>query len=80
MRNKSVWIINQYLSTPELSGDTHRHYNIARYLKKEGYNVTLITSSFSHVPRRHNKQKGIFKVAQLADDTAFCIDWGNGCK
>jgi len=59
---KSVWLINQYLTTPDLNGDQHRHSSLAEQWKKKGYDVTLITSSFSHVPYRENKIKGLYKV------------------
>lgn len=59
---KSVWLINQYLCTPELNGDGHRHSYLADQWIKKGYDVTLITSSFSHVPYRSNNIKGLFKV------------------
>ncbi|QCE41146.1 glycosyltransferase family 4 protein [Psychroserpens sp. NJDZ02] len=62
MKKKSVWLINQYLCTPELNGDGHRHSFLAEEWKNKGYDVTLITSSFSHVPFRENKFKGIFKI------------------
>lgn len=59
---KSVWIINQYITTPELNGDGHRHYYIAKELEKQGHDVTLITSSYAHVPKRNNKIPLFFKV------------------
>jgi len=62
MQKKSVWLINQYLCTPELNGDGHRHSFLAEEWIKKGYDVTLITSSFSHVPYRENKFKGLFKI------------------
>ncbi len=62
MSKKSVWIINQYITTPEINGDTHRHYNIAKYLKEQDYDITLITSSYSHIPNREYKFKGYFKI------------------
>ena len=58
---KSVWLINQYLCTPELNGDGHRHSYLAEEWINKGYDVTLITSSFSHVPYRENNFKGLFK-------------------
>lgn len=62
MKKKSVWLINQYLCTPELNGDQHRHSHLSEEWIKKGYDVTLITSSFSHVPYRENDFKGLFKV------------------
>jgi glycosyltransferase involved in cell wall biosynthesis len=49
---KSLWIINQYIGTPALGIDGHRHYYFAQKFKEKGYNLSLITSSFSHVPRK----------------------------
>ncbi|MFD0964598.1 glycosyltransferase family 4 protein [Pseudofulvibacter geojedonensis] len=60
--SKNIWLINQYLCTPELNGDGHRHSFLAEEFIKNGYDVTLITSSFSHVPKRENKFKGLFKI------------------
>ena len=59
---KNIWIINQYITTPEIEGDGYRHYYIAGHLKNQGYNCTLITSSFSHAPYRHNKFRGLYKI------------------
>jgi glycosyltransferase involved in cell wall biosynthesis len=62
MQKKSVWLINQYLCTPELNNDGHRHSFLAEEFIKKGYDVTLITSSFSHVPYRENDFKGFYKL------------------
>lgn len=48
---KNVWIINQYITTPNFGGDGGRHYYIAKELASKGYSVTLITASFSHLQR-----------------------------
>ena len=61
-KKKTIWLINQYLCTPELNGDGHRHSYLAEEWIKEGYDVVLITSSFSHVPYRHNRFNGLFKI------------------
>ena len=61
-KKKNIWLINQYLCTPELNGDGHRHSYLAEEWIKEGHDVTLITSSFSHVPYRHNRFNGLFKI------------------
>lgn len=49
---KTVWIINQYITTPEIEGDGYRHYYMAKYLKEHDYLTLLITSSFAHAPYR----------------------------
>lgn len=62
MHKKSVWLINQYLCSPELNNESHRHSCLADEFMKKGYDVTLITSSFSHVPYRNNNFKGFYKI------------------
>ena len=62
MQKQSVWLINQYLCTPELNNDGHRHSFLAQEFIEKGYDVTLITSSFSHVPYRENNFKGLYKI------------------
>jgi len=60
MTIRNVWLINQYTSTPKLGGGGNRSYYIAKELVKNGYDVTLITSSFSHVPKRNFEIKNHF--------------------
>lgn len=47
---KTIWIINQYASTPEY-GYAGRHYYLGRELAKLGFNVYLITSAAHHLLR-----------------------------
>ena len=44
---KSIYIFNHYAGPPSIAGGI-RHYNFARYLKKEGYNVTIFAASTLH--------------------------------
>jgi glycosyltransferase involved in cell wall biosynthesis len=48
--NKTVWIINQYASTPA-TGMGGRHYYLARELAKRGYNVTVVAAGYHHLLR-----------------------------
>lgn len=50
MERKTIWIINQYASTPE-TGIGGRHYHMARELAKQGHRVCLVSASFSHILR-----------------------------
>lgn len=61
---KSIWIINQFLTTPELSNEDGRHSSLVEEFIKNGYDVTLITSSFSHAPYRHNKFRGLYQLRE----------------
>jgi glycosyltransferase involved in cell wall biosynthesis len=48
MSKKSIWIINQYASTPD-TGLGGRHYYLAKELAKLGHDVHLIAGSYSHL-------------------------------
>ncbi|MCT7655672.1 hypothetical protein MBH78_15440 [Oceanimonas sp. NS1] len=57
---KTVWIINQYASTPT-TGMGGRHYYFARELAKQGYKVYLIASASHHLLRDKPVFEGHFK-------------------
>jgi glycosyltransferase involved in cell wall biosynthesis len=46
-----VWIVNQYVNLPDQPGQT-RHYSLGRELVRRGHEVTVVTSSFSHMTRQ----------------------------
>lgn len=48
---KTIWIINQYASTPE-TGMGGRHYHLARQLEALGFQVYLILASYTHLLRQ----------------------------
>ncbi len=59
----NIWIINEHLTTPDLSENGHsRHYSLGSEFIKNGYDVSLITSSFSHNPRRKVPLSGLLKT------------------
>lgn len=65
-QKKTIWIINQYASTPEtaLGG---RHYYFAKSLAKLGYKVYLVGAAFTHLlrePRIFNEQFQIDKIEE----------------
>lgn len=45
---KNIWIINEYAGSP-YHGMEFRHYYIAKELSKLGFDVTVVTSSYSHL-------------------------------
>ncbi len=49
--SKTVWIVNQYASTPA-TGVGGRHYYMAREMAKRGYNVYIIGSATHHILRK----------------------------
>lgn len=51
---KTIWLINQYASTPE-TGIGGRHHHLARELAGRGHRVYLIAASWHHVLRDEGK-------------------------
>jgi glycosyltransferase involved in cell wall biosynthesis len=48
INNKTLWIINEYAGSP-YHGMEFRHYYLGKELVKRGYNVYIITASYSHL-------------------------------
>lgn len=48
---KTIWIINQYESTPD-TGLAGRHFNLADILANRGYTVYGISASYTHILRK----------------------------
>jgi glycosyltransferase involved in cell wall biosynthesis len=48
MKNKNITIINQYIGSP-YHGMEYRHYYLAKNLIEQGYRVTLVSGSYSHL-------------------------------
>jgi glycosyltransferase involved in cell wall biosynthesis len=51
-----IWILNHYASPPDQPVGT-RHYDLGRVLAKQGHNVTIFASSFSHVSLQEERLK-----------------------
>jgi len=62
--SKTVWIINQYASTPS-TGMGGRHYYMAREMAKRGYNVYVISSAAQHILREKPVIKDDFLLEEL---------------
>lgn len=62
--SKTVWIINQYASTPAtaLGG---RHYYMAREMAKKGYKVYVIASASHHLLREKPVFDALFKLEEV---------------
>lgn len=71
--SKTVWIINQYSSTPS-TGLGGRHFYFARELARKGYNVYLVASASHHLLRNKVKFDGLFK---LEPTDGFTMVWVN---
>lgn len=53
---KSLWILNHYAISPDMSGGT-RHFDLARELVRKGHEVTIFASGFDHHTRQYLKIK-----------------------
>ncbi|OOF59114.1 glycosyltransferase family 4 protein [Rodentibacter pneumotropicus] len=67
---KTIWIINQYASTPE-TGIGGRHYYLAEELSKLGYQVYVIAGSYSHLLRESQKLQDDFMIEEVAPRFSF---------
>jgi len=56
MKPKNIWIINEYAGTP-YHGMEFRHYYLGKELVKLGNQVTVVSSSYSHLFKNLPKQK-----------------------
>lgn len=71
MTNKTIWIINQYASTPE-TGIGGRHYYLAKELAKQGHKVYLIAASYTHLLRN---PPHVVDEYSIVDESGFSMVW-----
>lgn len=69
-QKKTIWIINQYASTPE-TGMGGRHYYLATELAKQGHKVYLIAASYTHFLRKPPNIKHEFQVQEVFQNMNF---------
>lgn len=69
-QKKTIWIINQYASTLE-TGIGGRHYYFAKALAEMGYEVFLVSASFTHLLRKPPEILDNFKVETIQDGFNF---------
>lgn len=73
-KDKTVWIINHYASTPQ-TGFAGRHYYLGQELAKLGYKVYVIAASYTHILREPIKFENDFYIENLALN--FSYVWVN---
>lgn len=76
MDKKSIWIINQYASTPE-TGMAGRSFYICNELAKLGNDITLICSGNHHLLKEKQKFFGVKKVIKK---NLFTLCWLNNLE
>ncbi len=65
MNKKCIWIVNNYASTPS-TGVGGRHYYLGEELAKQGHEVYVIASSYTHLLREPKHIKNDFFIEKLA--------------
>ena len=60
MKNKTIWVINQFAGTPE-SGWGERHFYFSKYWIQAGYQVKIISGSFNHVFSKTIEVDGLYE-------------------
>lgn len=75
---KTIWLINQYASTPE-TGIGGRHYYFARELAKQGHKVYLIAASYTHLLRNPRKLKQAYEIQELEGFSFVWVKVANYC-
>lgn len=71
---KTIWLINQYSSTPETAMGG-RHYYLAQELAKKGYKVYLIAGRYSHLLRQPKQFSEPYLLEKI--DSNFSFVWVN---
>ena len=69
MKNKNIWIINQYSSSPK-HGYAGRSYYLSKELSGLGNNVSLISGSYSHLLRNHEIKPFFYDKSEC---DSFCF-------
>ena len=64
MDKKVIWVINQTAGKPD-SGWGERHFNLATFWVKKGYEVVIISGSYNHLFKNQPK---VFQVSKTGKD------------
>jgi len=67
---KTIWIINQYAGSP-LHGMEFRPYYLAKHLIQQGYSVTIISGSYSHLFTKPPQVNSNYSFEQI-DGITYC--------
>ena len=70
---KNIWIINQFSNTPDMPGHT-RQYEIASYMVKKGWNVSVFASDFNLSKRKFSKLKN-FEFKKIESVNGINWNW-----
>ncbi|MFZ7791704.1 glycosyltransferase family 4 protein [Acinetobacter lwoffii] len=69
-QQKTIWMINQYASTPD-TGFIGRHYYLAEELSKLGYRVYVVAASYAHSQSNPVSFDGGYRVDTFNENFKF---------
>lgn len=69
-QKKTIWMINQYASTPD-TGFIGRHYYLAEELSKLGYQVYVVAASYAHSQSNPVSFEEDYRIDQFNDNFKF---------
>ncbi len=62
---KTVFMFNQYASSPGIPGST-RHFNLARELARKGYDIYIFSSNFNHMTKKNMRSVcGLYAIEEV---------------
>lgn len=64
LESRTIWLINQYASTPD-TGFGGRHFYLAKALAKQGHRVYVIAGGYTHLLRKPPEFGEDFKVVDI---------------
>lgn len=70
IKPKTIWLINQYSSTPETAMGG-RHYYLAQELAKKGHQVYVIAGSYSHLLRQSKQFNEKYLIEKIMPNFSF---------
>ncbi|MGV6846543.1 MAG: hypothetical protein ACWA42_10500, partial [Lutibacter sp.] len=70
MDKKIIWIINQTAGT-SYHGWGERHFEMAKYWKKNGFKIYIFSGSHNHLFINQPKTKGQFTIEEIEDEISF---------
>lgn len=70
IKPKTVWILNQYASSPQ-TGYAGRHFYLAKELAKQGHKVYLVAASYTHLLRKPPIVKDDFLLEEITENFSF---------
>lgn len=69
---KTIWVLNQFAGKPD-SGWGERHYFFSKYWVQKGFNVVILSASFSHMFKNQPVTDGKrFTIEILEENITYC--------